>query len=385
MPAPLPLQRGPKVGPNTASGVRRAELRTLIASGRRPTTPGTRRDTPRSWHDRRGGSGSATSPPPSRARCVSTLMPGYTVPVSRDWEEALHSWAQRPSDHEDSKRDRTQTQIAAALNGAPELSAFEYDVYVKGSYANNTNVRLDFDVDIAVECRTFYVFTLTGEAAGSKRAAVEATFQAHTGPSITDFKTAVGTVLTKRFGRAAVTPGRIAYRIRSNQTTLPADVVPCIEYHRIYDIDARGVPQYYQGTEVFPSTGKPISNWPKQQLQRGTEKNNATGRRYKRMVRALKRLQTELVKEGLLAGELPSFLVECLVYNVPNEYFGHAKYTDDMRAVIAVIYQATDDNGHFEDWLEVNRMKYLFRHSQPWTSEQANRLSLAAWQYLGFD
>lgn len=304
--------------------------------------------------------------------------------MARSWEETLRSWAEPPSDNEDSKRDRTEAQIKAALRGAGELKGFNCNVYVKGSYANNTNVRLDFDVDIAVECRSFYCYGLTEEAATTKKAAIEAGFQGNSGPGVDDFKRAVGTVLVRHFGQAAVIPGKIAYRIRGGKTTLPADVVPCVEYHRIYDMDDKGELKYLEGTKVFPSTGKAVVNWPQQQLDRGIEKNNATGHRYKRMVRALKRLQTELVKESHLTNELPSFLVECLVYNVPNEYFGHNKYVDDMRAVIAIIYQATAEKGQCEDWLEVNCLKYLFRSNQSWTFEQAHALSVAAWRYMGF-
>lgn len=305
--------------------------------------------------------------------------------MARSWEDTLRSWAEPPSDNEDSKRDRTEAQIKAALRGASELKGFDCKVYVKGSYANNTNVRLDFDVDIAVECRSFYFYNLRGQAATTKKAAIQATFRGHVGPGSDDFKEAVGSVLTKEFGQAAVIPGKIAYRIRDGKTTLPADVVPCFEYHRIYDIDSKGQLQFHEGTKIFPITGKPVINWPQQQVERGTEKNNVTGRRYKRMVRALKRLQTDLVKQNLLPDDLPSFLVECLVYNVPNQYFGHKTYFADMRDVLATIYNATLQREKCEDWLEVNRLKYLFRSDQPWTFEQANILSLAAWRYIGFN
>lgn len=304
--------------------------------------------------------------------------------MARNWEETLRSWAEPPSDNEDSKRDRTEAQIKAALRGASELKGFDCKVYVKGSYANNTNVRRDFDVDVAVECRSFYFPDLAGEAATTKKAAIEAGFHGYNGPGVEDFKRAVNAILLKTFGKTAVIPGKIAYRIREGKTTLPADVVPCFEYHRIYDMDGKNALKYSEGTMLFPSAGKPVINWPQQQLERGTEKNNATGHRYKRMVRALKKLQTELVRENLLAAELPSFLVECLVYNVPNEYLGHDKYLDDMRAVVAVIFQATDEKGACDDWLEVNRLKYLFRAEQSWTFEQAHRLSLVAWKHMGF-
>jgi hypothetical protein len=60
-------------------------------------------------------------------------------------------------------------------------------------------------------------------------------------------------------------------------------------------------------------------------------KNNQTGYRYKHLVRILKRLENELVDHGLV-GKLPSYLLECLVFNVPPDAFGYPNYTDDLRA-----------------------------------------------------
>ena len=55
-----------------------------------------------------------------------------------------------------------------------------------------------------------------------------------------------------------------------------------------------------------------------------SQKNDATGRRFKAVVRILKRLRNEMVDNGhKVAGPIPSYLIECLIWNVPNEGFGH--------------------------------------------------------------
>jgi hypothetical protein len=303
--------------------------------------------------------------------------------MARDWENDLRKWAERPSDNEDSQRDRTETQVKAALKASSELKNFSYRVYAKGSYANNTNVRLNYDVDIAVECRDFYLHDLSGQAKTAKKAEVEASFLGYSGPGVDHFRQAIKSALVAQFGAKAVTPGKIAFRIREGKTTLPADVVPCFDYHRIYDIDGKGVLQFHGGTKLFPTTGNSVVNWPQQQLERGIEKNNATGRRYKRMVRALKKLQKELLDQKLLKVELASFLVECLVYNVPDNLFGHGHYLDDMKGVLGTVYLATAEESKCDEWLEVNRLKYLLRAGQPWTFDQVHQLSLSAWRYMG--
>lgn len=299
------------------------------------------------------------------------------------WEEWLRSAAQRPSDHEDSKRQSTEQQVRDALDNYEPLQGRKYRVYVKGSYANNTNVRLNYDVDIAVEYYGYFYYDLCFELDGQPASA--ANVVASDDPYTRDeFKKDVRGALELAFGKAAVTAGSIAYRVRENKTTLPADVVPCWEYRR-YDRIEYGQPIYQQGSKVFPSSGSPKVNYPQQQIDNGTAKNNRTGRRYKRMVRCFKKLQTLLVDEELITDELPSYLSECLVYNVPDEGFNHRTYLADMRYVLATLFNATLPNGDWNDWKEVHELRYLFRGTTDWTRQQVHKVVSAAWAYMGFD
>lgn len=89
-----------------------------------------------------------------------------------DWESWLRRAAQRPSDHEDSKRNTTEQQIKAALASYGPLKGKPYRVYAKGSYANNTNVRLNYDVDIAAEYHGFFFADLALELKGQDQSVV---------------------------------------------------------------------------------------------------------------------------------------------------------------------------------------------------------------------
>ena len=306
--------------------------------------------------------------------------------MTTDWESVLRSWVRRPSDHEDAKRDRTEKQIRAALSASNALNGVSYKVYTKGSYANNTNVRLDYDVDIAVECKEFCYYDNTGGAGDiQKRALLDRSVQKYKGGYTSEaFKVDVESALVAYYGRSAVTRGNIAMRVREQKTTLPADVIPCFEYHYNYDIDHYGNPVYFQGTRVFRESGGYINNWPAQQKDCGVAKNNRTARRYKRMARALKHLENTLVDKDIVE-DLPSFFIECLVYNVPDDRFNHTNYVDDMRAVLAYIFNETMSAGQCNDWKEVSERKWLFRPSQGWSRDQAHQLADAAWDYMGFD
>lgn len=307
-------------------------------------------------------------------------------PMPTDWESTLRSWVKRPSNNEDNKRDRTENEIREALAASNALNGVNYKVYAKGSYANNTNVRLDYDVDVAVECTDFFYYSNDGAAADIRKQSLlaSAIVEYKGGYTNADFKADVETALVNYYGRSAVKRGNMAIRVRERKTTLPADVVPCYEYHYNYDLDSRGQPIFHQGTRVYRDGGGYIHNWPSQQRLRGTEKNNRTGRRYKRMVRALKRLENQLVSSNLIE-DLPSFFIECLVYNAPDSCFNHANYTDDMREILATIFNNTMSAEACRDWVEVSERKWLFRPSQGWNYRQAHDLADAGWDYIGYE
>ncbi len=70
--------------------------------------------------------------------------------MARDWESWLKQAARPASETEQQERDRTEARIKTAIASSDELPS-SVRVYAKGSYANNTNVRRDADVDVAVE------------------------------------------------------------------------------------------------------------------------------------------------------------------------------------------------------------------------------------------
>jgi hypothetical protein len=295
-----------------------------------------------------------------------------------DWEEWLRTASKRPSDNEDAKRDNTEQQIRDALRGK------SCRVYVKGSYANNTNVRLNYDVDIAVEYygKFYFDFMFAAKDYGPSDAGI-------TAPSTdkytnAQFKADIRDALEDAFGANAIEDGNIAFRVRGGKTTLPADVVPSWEYRR-YDSVSNGIPQYHEGSRVFPASGGSKDNYPKIQRDNGTAKNLDASKRYKRMVRCFKKLQTYLVENGFIDEELPSYLSECLVYNVTNDAFGHDNYYADMRAVLAQIFNATLPSGGSWDWHHVHELQYLFRGNAMKSVSEVHIVVAAAWDAMGFD
>ena len=92
-----------------------------------------------------------------------------------------------------------------------------------------------------------------------------------------------------------------------------------------------------------------------------------------------------MAEEGVsIATSIPSFLIESLVWNVSSDGFGHTTYREDLRFVIADLWNNSRKWDNCCGWKEINGRKYLFTDRQAWTREQANDFLDAAWQHVGF-
>jgi hypothetical protein len=116
------------------------------------------------------------------------------------------------------------------------------------------------------------------------------------------------------------------------------------------------------------------------------EKNRATGNRFKYITRVIKRIRYKMEDDGNAAATpIPSYFIECLVYNAPDNCFSSPSYVSDVRMVLTHLFNNTSQHDTCNEWLEVNRLKYLFNWTQPWTRQQGFNFVSAVWDYLGFE
>jgi predicted nucleotidyltransferase len=298
--------------------------------------------------------------------------------VSRDWEATFSSWGAAPGVTEQTKCENAERAVKKAIDASAKLSTKSIEVFVQGSYANRTNVRQDSDVDICVlyTGAFFHDYSMSQGLSDAALGFTDGTYPYR------DFKNDVEAALRSYFGGGSVTRGNKAFDVHANTYRIDADVVACFE-HRRYLGTVTG--HYYDsGTQMLPDNGGVIVNWPKQNYSNGVAKNDATGRRFKAATRILKRLRNEMAEKGSAAAKpISSYLIECLVWNVPNSYFGQALYEDEMQSVFVHLWGATKEDAKCSEWGEVNERKYLFRASQPWTCEQVYAFIDAAWSYVG--
>ena len=297
-------------------------------------------------------------------------------------EETFQSWAQSLDQTERVKCDTVERAIKRAIKTDKTLATMNIDVKPHGSYQANTSIRQDSDVDIYVCLRSTFCYNLP------HRLSVKPEDISGRDTSITykAFRKLVEYALIHEFGKKSITRGGKAFDIHEKPGRIDADVIAAFEY-RFYtgQYHADGIPAYHMGITFFPDSGGQVINWPDQTYENGIQKNNETRKRYKAVIRILKNLRNKMQEDKITqANSIASFLIESLVWNVPNEGFGHAHLSDDVQYALAYCFNNTRDNENPGTWHEVNELKHLFKQSQPWTKQQAHQFVSSTWDYVGF-
>jgi hypothetical protein len=301
-------------------------------------------------------------------------------------EEQLRTWTRRAYRDEDRRAERAEGLVRQAVRGHPLLTGLAIEVYAKGSYKNNTNVRQDSDIDIAVE---YQGILFLAPAPGQDEYAAMRTrgLMPYAGPLLDPlgsfdaprFKAAVGEALVSAFGPGAVSRSNKVFTLAASGRSLAADVIPCCasDYHLAPE---RWVSGAIHLLPDQPTRGS-LVNFPRQHHVAGMAKNAATAKQFKRVTRILKNLENLMVAERACA-PIPSYLIECLVYNCPTECFGYLTRADQTRAVLVHIAEECSKIACEWTWWEVNGIRALFGPEQRWTRHDAHAFALAAWPYV---
>jgi len=267
--------------------------------------------------------------------------------------------------------------IRDAINAHDAFDGYSFSIYAKGSYANNTNVRSDSDVDIVVECEDAFFWKDFDPDKGGH-------------PPIEPYdgiwkpeklRQELAKALKAKFP-GEVTEGTTAFQVTSSASRVDADVVPCFTFREYFEDGSHRV-----GTQLFKVDGGSIVNYPKHQLQLGREKNTRTNGGYKKTVRILKRLENVLVDAGV-ADDQASYLLECLIFNCDESFFARSSWREVLRGCLAEIYNytlGTEPTDPDDRWLEANGIKFLFHRDQKWDRAGVHRFARAAWDYMEFD
>jgi len=250
-------------------------------------------------------------------------------------EEQLTTWAQIGA--QTTSKDTYATVKLALDNDDAAYHGKTYKVFLQGSYGNDTNIYKESDVDVVMRLDSIFTYDIASlpqrEQDVFKAIHPDATYTHN------DFRKDVLRVLYDRFDDD-VEPGTKAVKINPRHTRRKADVLIAIPHRKYSRFTAIGNDDQVTGISFHKSDGTRVVNYPKQHRENLTTKNQATNEWFKHIIRIFKNARQKLIAQGVIeAGVAPSYYIEGLLYNVPNDNFG-TSYKDSMVSAINWLNQA---------------------------------------------
>jgi len=251
----------------------------------------------------------------------------------------------------------THESVRNALKAYDWPSDVQYEVYLQGSYKNDTNIRGNSDVDIVVQLNSISRSNLLEDREINSKLII-----------VSDaWREVVLKVLRNRYGYSKVSEGKKALKVKTPY--LPADVVVCLQYRK-YPDRPRSEDDFVEGMTFWvPFENRWVINYPKLHYENGVKKNQDTNERYKPTVRMFKNARTYLIERKVIPVDLaPSYFLECLLYNVPKDKFS-SNLQSTFCNVITWLWKAD-----FSQFVCQNEQLPLFGNTpEQWSEDKARR------------
>ena len=285
-------------------------------------------------------------------------------------DDQLSTWTKPWFDNQEERAEETKETVKFAVEN--HLRDLRVRVFAKGSYPNNTNVRYDSDIDVAVELQDMINLQYADGISFSNTG-----LSSYTGISELSFKQRLQQALEAEFGKNVVdSSGNKVFRIRGSDKILDADIIPCTTFRYYY---AGSSTSYNQGIQLILNTPDGIThfNYPDQHLESGVRKNTSTMKRFKRLARILKNANGHMSKNNI-STPFPSFMIESLAHNVSDLiYIGNNTWRDIVLRGCEEIWAYLEKEEYslpeISRWREVSGCKYLFHGQQNWTRDTARQ------------
>ncbi|MEF2619671.1 MAG: nucleotidyltransferase [Clostridia bacterium] len=231
----------------------------------------------------------------------------------------------------------------------------EVKLFLQGSFANNTNVKNESDVDIAIilesTFRTKYRDGITGASYG----------YCNSSDSLKAFKDDVQLALEYKFGNDVERKNK-SIKINGNTYRVNTDTVPCMRYKDYSNDYSNDRENCIKGIVICPDSGGEIINYPELHIQNGKAKNNSTNYLFKKMVRIMKKMRYLMQELGYPgANKVSSFGLESLLWNIPDEVY--AKYPSIYRFTFDELIKYVQRES-INNYKEANGIKKLFPTQQ---------------------
>lgn len=273
----------------------------------------------------------------------------------------LSQWAAYPGP---ARSAAAYAKVRAALEVGLRLNEIDVELYLQGSYRNHVNTKSDSDVDLVVELISICEFdTQLLSPWDAQRFWSNLNYSDYT---YLQFRGDVLGSLTTAFGDAVVEHKK-AIEVKGNWLRMKVDVLPAQRYRRVHAYD--GINFASHDGISFWADGRQVVNWPKQHFDNGVAKNQNTNEHFKPAVRMMKNARRVTIDQGLLRdGTAPSYFLQGLVWNIPDECF-----VADLSATYVNLVDWLYRNRITHRWFKCqNGIDDLFGYSpEQWTIESA--------------
>lgn len=257
----------------------------------------------------------------------------------------------------------TYNSIKSALDNIGNLSPSDYEIFLQGSYGNDTNIYSESDVDIVVKLNK--TFQTNKNSLSQKELEEFNRYYPNASYLLKDFKNDVLRTLTDYYDRSKVIVNNKCIEVQTNYRK--ADIIVALQYRKYKSYSPSKTDNYDEGIYFTSNDNKIITNYPKIHMNKGTLKHQDTSRCYKPLVRIFKNARNKVVDLGFLSKkDTPSYFVECLLYNVPNDYFT-TNLQDSFEKIKNYIYYTLD-----ESWMCQNEIVPIFGNDiTSWSFDKA--------------
>jgi hypothetical protein len=252
-------------------------------------------------------------------------------------------------------KDTYATVRAALEDEEANYKDRDFKIFLQGSYGNDTNIYAESDVDVVIRYDGVFYHNIE-ERPADEQAAFHAAYPGKGSYAYSDFKGHVLEALKDKFGES-VKAGSKAIKIEASGNRRNADVIVAYEYRRYSKFKASWDEDHVKGICFFLPDWTRIANFPKQHSENLTTKHQATNNKFKPMVRVFKNMRSKMIDEKTIKdGSAPSYYIEGLLYNVPND-----KFTGDYQNIALNILQWLSDTPDRTKFVCANELYYLLR------------------------
>jgi len=234
--------------------------------------------------------------------------------------EVLEKWS-KPDEREEYVNAHEIIRDAIGTYKFPNnISGANWEIFLQGSYKNSTTVEGDSDVDVVVMLKKTFMEDVSRLTKEEMKMYSEdyssATYL------LSNFREDVINALNFHKDTEISEYGNKCIKVKVNN--FDTDVLPCLQYrvYKKYSRPDNDEENYFEGIKFDNIyTNEKICNFPKQHYENGTNKSGSTDGKYKQAVRMFKNARNYIINEKNVPLSAPSYFIECLLHNVPDECY----------------------------------------------------------------